>query len=113
VKTVMRAGSAAVSCAAGSGALSIEFVSSSTATRGFSVGRAHTITATCANSLTSTKSSCSISNNNGTVVAPTLSGGVVVTSPEWDGQCVCRATGRRPVLLMRTAGVLSGAACTA
>jgi hypothetical protein len=111
VKSVLRAGSATVSCPAGGGALSIEFVSASTSARGFSLGRGHSVVATCALAKTSAKSSCGVANGNGTVVSATLSGGLSVTSPEWDGNCVCRANGRRPALLLRTSEVVSGAAC--
>jgi hypothetical protein len=111
VPKVLLAGNAAVSCPAGSGLIGVEFTSAKTSLSGFSVGRAHTVLASCANSPPNVKSSCGLANGNGTVVAPTLTGGVSVSSPEWDGNCVCKATGRRPVLLIRTAEVVAGAGC--
>jgi hypothetical protein len=110
---VLNAGFATIACLApattnGSGILSLEFESA----RGFSVGRLGTVVATCSNSKFTSISSCNIANTNGTVVTNTPAGGVRLASSEWDAGCLCKATGRRPVVMVQAAQVVAGPSCS-
>ncbi|KIZ06033.1 hypothetical protein MNEG_1927 [Monoraphidium neglectum] len=110
---VLNAGFATIACLApattnGSGILSLEFESA----RGFSVGRLGTVVATCTNSKFTSISSCNIANTNGTVVTNTPAGGVRLASAEWDAGCLCKATGRRPVVMVQAAQVVAGPSCS-
>jgi hypothetical protein len=72
----------------------------------------NTIVATCGNSKFTSISSCNLANTAATAIANTATGGVQLTSPDWDAGCLCKATGRRPVVMMQTADVVAGPSCT-
>ena len=98
------AGSVQVSCSAGQLALSMA------EEKGFVLGTNIDVVATCGNSPFTQMSSCSIANAAGTTVTPTATG-VEVASPEWNDQCVCSGSGRRPVIKLAVHDVIAGAAC--
>jgi hypothetical protein len=56
-------------------------------------------------------SSCAIPSDS--TVTPTLSGGVKITNKDFDAGCVCKSTGRKPVLNLITTDVLVGQQCLA
>lgn len=78
--------------------------------KGFVMGDRIDVVATCGNSAFTAQSSCGVANAAGTSVAQG-SGGTEVSSSEWDDNCVCKDTGRRPVLKIGVSDVISGAAC--
>lgn len=75
------------------------------------MGELYDVVASCGNSAFTQKSSCGIANSPGTTVTNAPGGGVEVTSPDWDAGCVCKDTGRRPVLKISITDIISGASC--
>lgn len=99
-----KVGSVQVSCSSGSLALSAQ------EERGFVMGEVFDVVATCGNSAFTAQSSCDVANAAGAAVTRGT-GGTEVTSPEWDDECVCQGTGRRPVVKIVVNDVIAGAAC--
>lgn len=97
-------GSVQVACSAG------KLVLSSQEERGFVMGDLLDVVATCGNSAFTAKSSCNVANAAGTTVTR-ASGVTELASPEWDNACVCKDTGRRPVVKIVVNDVIAGAAC--
>ncbi|KIZ07278.1 hypothetical protein MNEG_0673 [Monoraphidium neglectum] len=101
----LTAGAATATC--NNGTLGLEFES----VQRFVIGRQHTIVATCSKSRFTDISSCATASDS--TVSPTLSGGVTITNKDFDAGCVCKSTGRKPVLNLITTDVLVGQQCLA
>ncbi|KIZ07280.1 hypothetical protein MNEG_0675 [Monoraphidium neglectum] len=101
----LTAGAATATC--NNGTLGLEFES----VQRFVIGRQHTVVATCSKSRFNDISSCATPSDS--TVTPTLSGGVKITNKDFDAGCVCRSTGRKPVLNLITTDVLVGQQCLA
>jgi hypothetical protein len=41
-----------------------------------------------------------------------VTGNFQVTNPDFDAGCVCKSTGRKPVLLLNSVDVIAGQQCT-
>lgn len=104
VKQWSTIGHVIVSCAAGK--LSLTMAEE----RGYMLGDAVDVVATCENSAFTSLSSCTIANAANTTVTA-VAGGVEVSSSEWDEQCVCGALKRRPVIKLAFKDIIAGAAC--
>lgn len=97
-------GSVKVSCAAGKLVLSLQ------GERGYSLGDMVDVVATCDNSAFTSLSSCQIANSGNTTVTA-VAGGIQVASSDWNDQCVCASSRRRPVMKLTVNDVIAGAAC--
>jgi len=103
-KQFVRAGTATVDCAAGS--LQVNFTSEA----GIVLGRAYDVVATCEVSALSDMSSCGV-DNAGSTVKVASGAATALASTEWDSNCVCTRTRRRPTLKVTVPEVIVGAAC--
>jgi hypothetical protein len=105
-RNFVTSGSADITCDAG-GVLNVNFTSA----KGVSLTGAKTVIASCDNSAFTSPSSCDITSKTATVRAAGP-GAVVVNSPEWDSNCVCKNTGRRPTMIVNVPEVIVGSICT-
>jgi hypothetical protein len=106
---------AVVSCIPGvggaPGTLAFNFTA---ATGGYLLTSTPTVVASCANSKFSDMSTCSMSNPASLakgVLASATAPSTTLASAEWDSNCVCTATKRRPVMKVDVPQVLCGGAC--
>jgi hypothetical protein len=107
----LSAGSARVSCVPGvdgaPGTLQVNFTSNA----GFMILGEKNVVATCGISKFSDMSSCGVANRATGFVRTSSAASVGLQSEEWDSQCVCTSTGRRPGLQIEVPEVVVGAAC--
>jgi hypothetical protein len=111
---------ATVSCIPGlagaPGTLAVNFTAAAGAaiggySGGYMITSEPNVVATCAGSRFSDMSTCSPASAAATVTTTAAASSVALASTEWDSNCVCTATGRRPVMKVDVPKVVVGAAC--
>jgi hypothetical protein len=106
---------ATVSCIPGlagaPGTLAFNFTAAASAAGGgYMITSTPSVVATCAGSRFSDMSTCSPASA-AMVTTTAAASSVAMASAEWDSNCVCTATGRRPVMKVDVPKVVVGAAC--